>query len=164
MTQTPRPIESLSVEDTKANPVWEFVDDEEGRDESWVRPAENPPFKDLNRRVAAAIVQFANGSSAWALIGNIDTCNPRYTEHFLTLSIEREGSWFNLARYFDHDYQKRGPAALATFLQSQVDDIFPIRFDLRHCAIGDAASLIGSVQEEPKERLTRGELLKMAVP
>ena len=164
MTQNPRPIASLSVEDIKANSVWEFTGVQEGSDETWVRPVATLPAKSLNGRLVAARVRFANGSFAWALIGNIDTSNPPSTEHFLSLSVERDGSWFNLARYFDHDYQERGPAALASFLGSKVDDIFPIHFDLRHCAIGDAGSLIGSVQKEPKERLTRAELLRMAIP
>lgn len=164
MKQTLRPIESLSVEDMKANSVWEFAVDEEDSDETWVRPVEKLPVKDLDGRLVATRVRFANGSLAWALIGNIDTSNPRSTKHLLTLGIEREGSWFNLARYFDRDYQERGPAALALFLGSQVDDIFPIHFDLRHCVIGDTASLIGSVQKEPNAGLTRAELLKMAIP
>ena len=30
------------------------------------------------------------------------------TEHFLTLSIERNGHWFMLARYHDPDYDESG--------------------------------------------------------
>jgi hypothetical protein len=82
---------SRSVKDIEANSVWEFAGDEEGSDDTWVRPVEKLPVKDLNRRLVATRVGFANGGSAWALIGNIDTSNPRSTEHFVTLSIEREG-------------------------------------------------------------------------
>jgi hypothetical protein len=163
MTQNPRPIESLRIEDLQTYAVWEFASSQEVNDETWIRPVEKLPVKNLNGRLVATRVRLANGSSAWALIGNIDTSNPRSTEHFLTLRIACKGSWFNLARYFDHDYLERGPATLAVLLGSQVDDIFPIHFDVRHCAIGDQASLIGSVQKEPKERLARAELLKMAV-
>ena len=33
-------------------------------------------------------------------VGNIDLTSTRRTQHFLTLSIESEGRWFHLARYF----------------------------------------------------------------
>ena len=160
----PRAIKSLRVEDLQIYAVWEFVSEHDGHNETWVKPVETLPVRHLNGRLAATPLEFADGSSAWALLGNIDTSNPKTTEHFVTISVERDGSWLHLARYFDHDYVERRPAALATFLRSKVDDIFPIRFDLRHLAIGDAGSLIGEVPKEPKERLARDQLLRLVVP
>jgi hypothetical protein len=164
MKRNLRSIDSLLVPDLQMHPVWEFADDEETDDETLVRPVELLPVQSLAGRLVATNVRFSNGATAWALIGNIDLADPRSAEHFLTLRIERGGVWFDLARYFDPDYTERGPAALAEFLRLPVHDVFPIHFDIRHCVTGNSAALVGSVQKEPKEKLSRSELLKMAVP
>jgi hypothetical protein len=100
----------------------------------------------------------------WTLIGNIDPRNPRLTEHLLTLSIEHAGRWFSLGRYHDFDYADRGPEALSRFLGVAVDEIFPISFDVQQYAEGDPATLKGSVLKEPREKLSRAEIIAMAVP
>jgi hypothetical protein len=84
-------------------------------------------------------------------------------EHLLTLSIEHAGKWFDLARYHDPDYTTRSPEALARFLGLAVDEIFPISFDLRPYVEGDPAVLQGSVLREPRERLSRDEIIAMAL-
>jgi hypothetical protein len=92
-----------------------------------------------------------------ALIGNYNVTNPRDTQHFLTLSIERGGEWFHLARYHDVDFTDRGPEALARFLGLHVDDVFPISVDVRRYVRGDPKALIAIVLKEPQERLTEEE-------
>jgi hypothetical protein len=164
LKQNSRLIESLSIADLETYSVWEFVNSDSRGDETRVVPVAKLPVGNLKGRVVATRVRLANGAPEWALIGNVDTANQRSTQHFLTLSIERHRTWFHLARYFDLDYVAHGPEALATFLGLQVDDVFPIHFDLRHCAIGSPSGLIGSIQKEPPERLSRDALLKMAVP
>jgi hypothetical protein len=164
MRRNLRSIDSLLVPDLQIHPVWEFSDDEEAGDETLVRPVELLPVQSLAGRLVGTNVRLSNGATAWALIGNIDLADPRSAEHFLTLSIERDGVWFDMARYFDPDYNERGPAALAEFLRLPVDEVFPIHFDIRHCATGSSAALVGSVQKDPKEKLSRSELLKMAIP
>jgi len=62
-------------------------------------------------------------------------------------SIEHAGKWFDLAR----------------FLGLAVDEIFPISFDLRPYVEGDPAVLQGSVLREPRERLSRDEIIAMAL-
>jgi len=108
-------------------------------------------------------VRLANGSQRWALIGNIDTGNPRSTEHFLILSIDRDGKWFTLARYHDFDYADCGPEVLSRFLELTVDEIFPISFDVRPYTEGDPAALVGTITKEPRERRSEAELMAMAV-
>jgi hypothetical protein len=53
---------------------------------------------------------------------------------------------------------------LSHFLGLPVDDIFPIFFDVRMYAEGDPASLTGYIQKEPRERLSRAEIIALAVP
>jgi hypothetical protein len=100
----------------------------------------------------------------WSFLGNIDTSNPRLTEHFLTISIEFNGKWFHLARYHDYDFADRSPAKLATFLGKEVDSVFPISYDIRSFAEGEPYALTGTIEKEPQERLTRAEIIAMAVP
>ena len=118
----------------------------------------------LTGKVVGTQVTLANGQHAWALIGNIDATNARLTEHFLTLSIERGGCWFTLARYHDFGYTENGPDALAHFLVLPVDAVFPISYDVRQYAKGDAATLSGQIRKEPRERLSRAEIIAKAVP
>jgi hypothetical protein len=109
-------------------------------------------------------VKLANGGSCWATICNVDVTNARLTEHFLTLSVIRDGRWFHLARYHDFDHAERGPEALARFLELPVDQVFPITCDVTRYARGDAAALHGQIRKAPRERLTRSEVIALAVP
>lgn len=97
------------------------------------------------------------------MICNVDTRNARSNEHFLTLAIERDGQWFTLARYHDWDWAERSPDALASFLGLSVEEVFPIRYDLRKYSKGETAALVGQVLKEPRERLSRSELIALAV-
>ena len=99
-----------------------------------------------------------------ALLGNIDATNPRLTEHFLTLSVYRgDGAVFHMARYHDHDSGERGPDALAEFLKMKKEEVFPITWDVRQYAVGDPAALHGKIEVTPKERLTRAQVIALAV-
>ncbi len=155
-------IEALQVGDLKSHPIWEYVDDEHSRD-VLVRPSTSIPATTLRNRVVATQVRLASGQVAWALIGNVDSFNPKATEHFITLSVEKEGQWFVLARYHDWDIVDRGPEALARFLGLPMDDVFPIRYDISELAVGDPKSLRGAIASEPRERLTQAEILALAI-
>lgn len=98
------------------------------------------------------------------MIGNVDTTNAQLTEHFLTLSVFREGRQMTLSRYHDFDYAENGPDALARFLKLALNEIFPIRYDIRALAHGDPAALQGQINKEPRERLSRAEILALAIP
>ena len=69
-----------------------------------------------------------------------------------------------LSRYFDVDYSENGPEALARFLGLDVDEVFPISYDITRYADGNRASLVGSILKEPREKLTRAQLIALAVP
>ena len=163
MIEHVKSVETLTVADLKANAVWQYANSD-GVGETFVRPIKRVPVKNLTGKVIGTEVRLANGAHVWALIGNIDVANPRFTEHFVTLSIERDARWFALARYHDYDFADRGPDALARFLGLQVDEVFPISADVRPYAQGHPAALAFNVRKEPSEKLTRADIIAMAVP
>ena len=156
MIENIKPAESLTVADFEAHPVWEFLNDDE-IGETMVQPVEKIPVETLDNRVVGIQVRLANGLEVWGLFGNFDVTNPRATQHFLALSIERGGKWFHLARYFDFSFADEGPEGLARFLGLGVDDVFPITVDVRRYVRGHPAALTAIVLKEPQERLTREE-------
>jgi hypothetical protein len=156
-------VENLTEADLVASSVWQYVNSDE-RGETLVRPVKRLPVKNLTGKEVATRVTLANGSTPWALIGNIDVTNPRLTGHFLTLSILRDGQWFTMARYHDFDAAERGPDALAKFCGLGVDDVFPISYDIAHASLGDPSTLVGMIEKEPRERLTRAQIIALAVP
>ena len=160
MTENIKPAESLTVADFEAHPVWEYLNDDE-IGETMTRPVEKLPVESLDNRLVGAQVRLASGPLVWAFIGNFDVTHPRATQHFLTLSIERGGTWFHLARYFDFDFTNRSPDALARLLGLGVDDVFPITVDVRRYVRGDPAALTVTVLKEPRERLTQEELMAL---
>jgi hypothetical protein len=158
-----KPVDSLQEIDLATCPVWEFDDEEQTHDECFVRPFANLPAEDLGGKLVAVRVSLANGQRVWATIGNVDTRNAKSTEHFLMLSVIKEGRWFSLARYHDIDYEKHGPEALAAFLGLSINEVFPISYDISMYVDGNQESLVGLLLREPRERLTMAELIAMAI-
>jgi hypothetical protein len=70
---------------------------------------------------------------------------------------------FHLARYFDVDFNQSGPQALADFLGLQLDEVFPIFYDISALSLGDRASLVGTIEKEHREKLTREELIALSL-
>ena len=103
-----KPVESLTVADLRANPVWKYANNDE-MGETSVRPVKKFPVANLAGKIIGAQVRLSSGLAVWALIGNINSNNKRLNKHFLTLSLERDGKWFHLARYHDFDFDTRGP-------------------------------------------------------
>jgi hypothetical protein len=158
-----RPVDSLQRRDLLTHPVWEFVSNDEP-DETNVHPVAELPIDSLENRIVGAEVELANGSRAWALLGNIDVNDARRTRHFLTVSLLVRDEWFHLARYHDLDHEERGPAKLAQALDLALDEVFPIRYDIGEWVSGLAADTVrGTVHAVPPERLSRAELIKLAV-
>jgi hypothetical protein len=129
-----------------------------------VRPVKQIPVKALSGRVVGAQVELANGSARWALLGNVDSSNPRLTQHSLTLSVLDHSRWFTMARYHDFDSDERGPDALAAFLELPTDAVFPISYDIRRHCRGEPDALAGTIEKQPRERLTRAQIVALAVP
>jgi hypothetical protein len=158
-------VEDLKVDDLKTFPVWQYTNsDEEEVGETAVRPVKRTPVKTLNGRLVGTQVTLANGKKRWGTIEHVDESNPRLTQHFLTLAIFDRGRWFTMARYHDIDSGKRGPQALATFLRLPIDEVFPITYDIRPYCLGERDSLSGTIEKRPRERLTRAQVIALAVP
>lgn len=156
-------VEELTDADLNLFPVWRYVNDEVRHGEIFVRSIKKTPVKNLDGCVVGTRVRLANGAEVWALVGNVDSNNPRLTRHFLTLSVLRDGSWFTMARYHDFDFDERGPKALAAFLDLRVDEVFPISYDISRFCVGDAAALVGTIEKRPREKLSRAEIIRLAV-
>jgi len=157
-----KPAESLTVADLQLAPVWQFINrDDLG--ETMVRPVKRLPVRSASGKLIGTEVRFANGTTAWALIGNLSGSDPRLSEHFLSLSIAHGGKWFHLARYHDHDFERQGPQALARLLSLDVDEVFPIAFDVRQYVEGEGAALRREIPKEPRERLSRSQLMAMVL-
>lgn len=161
-TREIKSVLSLQVSDLEKHPVWQFVNDDHG-DETAVRPVSPLPVSSLMNRIVGSRVRLAKGSSVWAIIGNIDAHNAQANEHFISLSVEREGDWFQLERYFDPKYRDHGPEALALFLGLSVDEVFPISYDVRKYVMGETNALAGTVPRKPGVRPTKAELIALAV-
>lgn len=161
---TMRSIESLTREDYVKSPVWQFTKSR-AQHEMHVRPVRRLPVSRLGDCVAGIPVHLANGTELLGVIGHFDPVNPRLNEHFLSLSLFRsDGRLFHLARYHDFDAVERGPAQLAAFLSLPVEVVFPISYDLSGIVAGSPETLRGRIAAEPRERLTRAEVIALAVP
>ena len=157
---TQKTIETISVADIQANPVWKYS----RHGDTAIQPVMKLPCKTLNGRIVGTQVELADGTTVWALLGNIDTENPAFSKHIMTVSIESCGNWFFLARYHDYDYNEHGPANLSEWLGKSLDQVFPITFDIQNLFIGKSAALKGTIEKEPSERLSRAEIIAMAIP
>ena len=154
--------EELTVTDLEAFPVWEYTNIDGPLGETAVQPVRETPTSNLDGRLVGTQIRLANGSDVWALIGNVDSNNPLATRQFLTLSVFNKGKCFHMARYFDFDHSKRGPQALAAFLRLPVERVFPISYDLSRFSLGDSDALVGTIPMEPREKLTRVQLMSLA--
>jgi len=156
-------VEALTVDDLKRYPVWRFVNDDK-LGETAAKPIKRLPVTSLRGKVVGAEVRLANGQLIWALVGNLDTQCPGLTKHFRTISLQRNGRWFHMARYHDFDYTNRGPDAAARFLALPPDAVFPIAVDLRRFVRSDdTATLVFSVELDPIEKLSEDELMDLAI-
>jgi hypothetical protein len=162
MDVLPKPVEQVTVADLSKYPVWEFVLDQEDKlGETHVRPVTSLPVRTLGNRVVGTRVRLHNGSERWAILGNVSLRSARHTNHFLGLSIEEHGQWFHLARYFDADYEQRGPGQLAAFLGLGIDEVFPITYDLTGVAVGLDEVVKGSIPIEAPQKLMDDELVNL---
>ena len=157
-----KPLPSITIDDFRRWPVWEYVPEDEG-DEPLLRQVAKLPVHDLSNRIVGTRVVLSNGTGHWGMLGNITLNDKRSTEQFLTLSIEHNSKWFDLARYHDVDYTRRGPPQLAQFLGLETDAIFPIAYDISALAHGLPAIVKGAIPVHPSETLSQDELISLAV-
>ncbi|MBL8866867.1 MAG: hypothetical protein JNK93_15025 [Planctomycetia bacterium] len=159
-----RDIESLTSKDFAEFPIWRFTNSDRPR-ETYVTPVRRLPAKNLSGCIVGCPLRLANGAVVPGNLGNLDPANVRLTEQFLTVSVFRsDGAIFHLARYHDFDATERGPAALAAFLGLSLKAVFPITYDVSAIVTGLPEVVRGTIPAEPHVRLTRAEIIALAVP
>lgn len=159
-----RSVDSLTPKDFAKYPIWRFTG-YDTPDETYMSPVTRLPVKRLGGCIVGCPIRLANGTVLTGFLGNLDPADPRLTGHFLTLSVFRpDGARFHLARYHDHDLAEHGPTALAAFLDLPLDAVFPISYDVSTIVTGVPDSVRGTIIIEPRERLTRQELIRLSIP
>jgi hypothetical protein len=163
MNAMKRPSGKLTAQDFAKFPVWRFTSDDTP-DETYVSPVRKLPVKRVDGCIIGCKVHLANGTALQGVVANLNLTDPRCNEHFLALSVFGEdGDRFRLARYHDVDFARRGPDALAAFLRLPISAVFPITYDVSDVVSGRHAVLRGVINAEPNERLTRKEIISLAL-
>jgi hypothetical protein len=148
----------ITVADLEMYPVWQSI---EAKDDPSAFPIESLPVANLAGRFVGTRVRLANGNHAWAMLLGVNLTDLRKTEQMADLRIEHNGEWFCLAQYWDVNFKRRSPDALAQFLNLSVDEVFPIYYDLTGLAVGLTSVIKGHIPKEPRERLPEDEIIKM---
>jgi hypothetical protein len=154
--------ENLTEGLLREHPVWEFCNDDAGG-ETLVRPVKKLPISSSDGRLVGCELYLNDGSVVYGLLGNLSLTKPKRNQHFLTLTVFVDGVSVHLARYFDADYSRRGPAMLAAKLRKRESEVFPISYDLSAIASGSPECVRGSVPQEPQAQLSRSEIIQLAV-
>lgn len=141
------------------NPVWEYT----SFDGYLVKPVYTLPVDSLDNRIIGTKLCLNTGIEVWGVLSNFDVRSAKMNQHFLAVWIERDGKWFELARYHDVDFGKRSPEKLAEFLGLSMDDVFPIEYDISASVLGPRSTVANLIQAEPAEKLNQQELIRLAI-
>ncbi|RCS44030.1 hypothetical protein DTL42_18030 [Bremerella cremea] len=152
----------LTVSDISDCPIWRFTN-ENSNDDLEIEPVIEQTFSNLSGLIIAAQVELADLTSHLALHQNVSRAGQKVNDHFLSLTLERAGNWFSLARYHDVSIESFGPIHLAKFMGKPVKDVFPIKYDLRETLRSDSARLVGFVRDVPVFPLTDDELISLSL-
>ncbi len=152
----------LSVNDISKYPIWRFTNSHP-EDELEIESVTGRVFHNLKGLIISSKVTFSDGSTHLALFQNVSLAGQKVNDHFLSLSVERNGEWFPLAQYHNPAIEKYGPLHLAAFMGKTVDDVFPIKYDLREVLNSNSPRLVGIVCAEPPIRLTDEEIISLAL-
>jgi hypothetical protein len=159
-----RRVDTLTAQDFAEYPVWRYTDTDEP-DETYLSPVREWPVETVDNCLVGCAVRLASGCELQGFVRSLDLTSPHHNAHFLALSVFRsDGAVFHLARYHDLDAHEHGPASLADFLGLPLAAVFPISFDASHAVAAHAELARGSITAEPAQRLTRAELIALAVP
>ncbi len=162
--KTSKPISKLTIEDCIDFPIWEFTNqDDVDDDETWVMPVRKLPVTSLSNRLVVTKVCLNNGDKIWCVLSNVTLNSLVHTKHFITIWVFYQNNWFELARYHDVDYGRRGPDALASFMGLSVDEVFPISYNISNLAVGIPDVVRGIIPVDVPGKLSDSELIDMAV-
>lgn len=163
MAELLKESQSLGPSDFSEHPVWEFADDLEEISDTLMRPVLQLPVDDMSSRIIGTPVTLSNGESLFGVIGNLALNSPRRTRQFITFTVYKDGTSFDLARYHDPDYSSRSAQQLAEFLSLPIDDVFPFRYDISAFCVGDPSVVVGTIEKEAGEKLTLSERIQLAL-
>jgi hypothetical protein len=156
------PVEKLTEALLRKFPVWKFCNDDE-LGETAIQPVKDLPITSANGCLIACDFRLADGSHLSGLMGNLSLKDDNRNQNFLTISVFIEGKFAHLARYHDSDSSERGPSWLASRLGKNENDVFPISYDISAVAIGKSTCIRGAITKEPIEKLSRAEIIRLAV-
>ena len=163
MTRAKR-FDRLKVGDFQKHPVWEFANDLEAvaGTELMMRPVWELPVTTLANRVVGTQVTLHDGTSHWAVLGQ--SPSPPSFDPAVYYALHRTfGAWYDLARYFDSQYSRRGPSQLAEFLGLTVADVFPISYDISSVALGRQEVISGLILADAPRKLSKEELINLSL-
>ena len=152
----------LTRSDVLDYPIWRFTN-RNPNDELEIESVDRRSFADLSGLIIAAKVEFADSSQQLALHQGVSLAGPTVNDHFLSLTFERDGVWFPLARYHDVAIENFGPNQLAEFVGKPVKDVFPIKYDLRAVQYSDPQKLTRVVRDVPISRLSKEQIISLSL-
>lgn len=127
-------------------------------------PETTLPVDDLSDCLIGANVVLSNGAEIFSILSNICNNSPLVTSLTIQIIVFKENEMF----YLDRGRKLLRPAeSLANFLELDVNDVFPIRYDVTKYSTGDPNSLIGEIwsdlppiSEEERMRIILDDLMK----
>ena len=155
--------DSLTVEDFKRHPVWEFTNSHEHtgpKGELVVRPVLNLPVRSLEGRFIGTELYLGNQKCVFGVLLGVKLLNLRLTKLILDFIVYMDGKRFVYRRRMESS-KARQLDQLALFLDTPKAEIFPIRYDISQYVVGDPDVIRGEIIQEPPERLSTKELSKL---
>ena len=150
-------VDSLDEVDFRQYPVWQFSYEEE----MYLFPIQNLPVHSFRNCLVGLDGVLASGVKLFAILTNVDLENVAATSQFLSAQFSLDGERIKLARYFDDDWESKGPRALAARLGLKVEDVFPISFDLSPYTEVEVRASKLSIEARPVLRLSEDERLDL---
>ena len=100
-----------------------------------------------------------------AMLWSVDLTSLQRNEQFITIAFWLNGSWWHLSkrpfRAPDGSIETHLPADLATKLGLDLDDVFPIAYDISAFAYGLPEVTRGKILTEPREKLTKSQRMAL---
>lgn len=158
----PKPLSELTISEMDLYPVWEYVIDDR-YDEFYIIPVPRLPVTSLKTRFICTDITTHSRNRYRAILDNIDLTDQLMTDTFLSATIIIDDEWFTLARYFDITYDLNGPSQLSENLKLNIEDIFPIEYDISSIVSGSHINTIGYIPLKPSIILPIDDIIKMSV-
>ncbi|EDM26845.1 hypothetical protein LNTAR_06354 [Lentisphaera araneosa HTCC2155] len=147
----------LKPSDFEKFPVWEFL--KNGCD---LTPLKKSPYNNRENRVFGTNVTLSCGITIKTMILNFDVCNTAYNKHMISIYFEVNNKWIELHRYFDAEYEENDALELSKKMNMDIDDIFPIKYDLSTLVEGNH-DFNGTIQKKIEHQLSLDELMEYTI-